>query len=168
MLSVLTLAGLVAGTLLVAWQGQQLAERTEQQLDALVTLGERDLQAGRFDAAIASLSAALALRPKDARAGELLLQAKVGQLLTTAKANDSPDNAAAALQALDKLLELDPEQAEARALKVSDELAGMLYLSTMRQAQKALDIDDRAEVGRLIDQLQPRPGVRDPRGRAGR
>jgi formylglycine-generating enzyme required for sulfatase activity len=116
-LSVLTLAGLVAGTLLVAWQAQQLTERTEQQFDALVTLGERDLQAGRFDAAIVSLSAALALRPTDARAGELLLQAKVGQLLTTAKANDSPDNAPAALQALDKLLELDPEHVEARALK---------------------------------------------------
>src|SRR5262249_51806396 len=38
-------------------------------------------------------------------------------LLMTAKANDSPDNAAAALQALDKLLELDPEHVEARALK---------------------------------------------------
>ncbi len=59
----------------------------------------------------------MALRPTDTRAGELLHQTKVGQLLTTAKANDSPDNAAAALQALDKLLELDPEHAEARALK---------------------------------------------------
>jgi formylglycine-generating enzyme required for sulfatase activity/predicted Ser/Thr protein kinase len=116
-LSVLTLAGLVAGTLMIAWQSQQLVERTEQQLDALVTLGKRDLQAGRFDAAVASLSAALALQPTDAPAGALLHQAKVGQLLTTAKANDSPDNAAAALQALDKLLELDSEHAEANALK---------------------------------------------------
>jgi formylglycine-generating enzyme required for sulfatase activity/predicted Ser/Thr protein kinase len=125
-LSVLTLAGLIAGTLMLAWRGQQLAERTEQQLDALVTLGKRDLQAGRFDAAMASSSAALALRPTDARAGELLHHAKVGQLLTTAKANDSPDNAAAALQALDKLLKLDPEHVEAKALKAR--VTGYEYL----------------------------------------
>jgi formylglycine-generating enzyme required for sulfatase activity len=125
-LSVLALAAVVAGALMIAWQGQQLAERTEQQFDALVTLGERDLQAGRFDAAIGNLSAALALRPTDARVGELLRQAKVGQLLATARANDSPDNAAAALQALDEALKLDPDHAEARALKAR--VTGYEYL----------------------------------------
>jgi formylglycine-generating enzyme required for sulfatase activity len=125
-LSVLALAGVVAGALTIAWQGQQLAQRTEQQLDVLVSLSERDLQAGRFDEAIGSLSAALALRPTDARAGGFLRQAKVGQLLAIALANDSPDNAEVALQALDRLLELNPEHAEARVLKAK--IAGYEYL----------------------------------------
>jgi formylglycine-generating enzyme required for sulfatase activity len=125
-LAVLTAVGVLAAALTIGWQDKQLAERTEQQLEALVSVSERDLQAGRFDVAIAGLTAVLAQRPGDARASRLLLQAKVGQLLVIVQANDNPDNAAAALQALGQLLELDPDHAEARALK--RKIAGYEYL----------------------------------------
>jgi formylglycine-generating enzyme required for sulfatase activity len=132
-LTVLMLAGVVAGVLTFAWQAEQgrrkdkeVVEKTEQYLDGLLDVSERDLQAGRFDAAIAGLTTVEALRPGDARAGPLLLRARAAQLLATARANDSPDDAAVALQALGKLLDLDPEHAEARALQ--RKITGYEYL----------------------------------------
>jgi formylglycine-generating enzyme required for sulfatase activity len=56
----------------------------------------------------------------------LLRRARVGQFLAKAKANDSPHNAAVALQALNRLLDLDPDHAEAQALK--RKIAGYEYL----------------------------------------
>jgi formylglycine-generating enzyme required for sulfatase activity len=156
-LTALALAGWIAGALAFAWQADQArrkeeglrkeaAERTEQYLDGQLSVSERDLQAGRFDVAIGGLTAVLAQRPGDARASQLLLQAKVGPLLATAKANERPAQAPRALQALAQLLALDPDHAEARALK--DKMTHYQYLldctgpdgvsaGDMRRAQQA-------------------------------
>jgi formylglycine-generating enzyme required for sulfatase activity len=125
-LATLPLAGVVAAALTIARQGKELAVKTEQYLDGLLSVSERDLDAGRFDVAIRDLTTVLDLRPGDTRASQLLLRARVGQLLMIVKANDSPDNAAVALQALGQMLELDPEHAEARALQ--RKITGYEYL----------------------------------------
>jgi formylglycine-generating enzyme required for sulfatase activity len=156
-LATVALAGVVASALTIAWQGKEVAAKTEQYLNGLLSVSERDLDAGRFDVAIRGLTTVLDLRPGDARASQLLLRARVGQLLATARANDSPDNAAVALQALTQLLELDPDHAEARALK--RKITGYEYLldSTGLSGFSAAQVRSRQEawarrLGRAVEE----------------
>jgi formylglycine-generating enzyme required for sulfatase activity/serine/threonine protein kinase len=127
-LSVITLTGAVIGALVFGWQAEQgrrkeeslrkeLAEKTEKYLDGLLSLSQRDMEAGLFDVAIGRLTTVVELRPGDTNASQLRQSARMGQLLAIARENDSPDSAAVALRALDQLLELKPDHVEAGTLR---------------------------------------------------